>query len=99
MSRRPLLALGAAVLLALAPALVDRTASAQPAPEQTVWLKNGGFVRGALIELVPGDHVTVQLATGEIRRIPAAEIDRMSTSTAPPGSGATTAPADRKSVV
>lgn len=93
MSRRPWFALSAAVLLALAPVLVDRTASAQPAPEQTVWLKNGGFVRGALIELVPGDHVTVQLATGEIRRIPAAEIDRMSTSTAPPASsGATAAP-------
>jgi hypothetical protein len=75
----------------LACLLVAGWLGAQPAPEQTVWLKNGGFVRGALVELVPGDHVTVQLATGEIRKIPAAEIDRMSTSSAPPA--ASSAPA------
>ncbi|MCS6900897.1 MAG: hypothetical protein RMJ98_15035 [Myxococcales bacterium] len=65
---------------------------AQPAPEQTVWLKNGGFVRGTLVELVPGEHVTVQLVTGEIRKIPAREIDRMHTSAASPMAQPSAAP-------
>lgn len=52
-------------------------ALAQDTPEVTVWLKNGGVVRGAVIEVIPGDHTTVQLATGEIRKIPASEIERV----------------------
>ena len=38
-------------------------------PER-VSLRNGGVVRGALVEKVPGDHITLKLATGEIRTIP-----------------------------
>lgn len=80
------------IALALLPFVLSPTAQAQSAPEQTIWLKNGGFLRGALVELIPGDHVTVQLATGELRRIPAAEIDRMSTQMAPSEGSASMAP-------
>jgi len=41
----------------------------------TVWLKNGGIIRGELVELTPDDHVTVKLATGEVRRVEWAEVD------------------------
>lgn len=81
--RLPRAARAASASLALALLLALGAAHAQPAPEQSVWLKNGGFLRGALVELVPNDHVTLQLVTGEIRRIPAADIDRMTSSSAP----------------
>jgi hypothetical protein len=64
-----------AVALALAGAAI---AGAQEGPEQMVWLKGGGFVRGSLVELIPGDHVTVRLATGEVRRFSYADIERTS---------------------
>lgn len=88
--RLPRAARAASASLALALLLALGAADAQPAPEQSVWLKNGGFLRGALVELVPNDHVTLQLVTGEIRRIPAADIDRMTgtTAAAPPASSA-----------
>ena len=38
-------------------------------PEQLVWLHSGAVLRGAIIELVPGKTITLQLATGEIRQI------------------------------
>ena len=88
MSERRSTPLAAVLTLALlAPSLAPAPLAAQPAPEQTVWLKNGGFVRGALVELVPGDHVTLQLVTGEIRRILTTDIDRLGASPAPPSSG------------
>jgi hypothetical protein len=36
--------------------------------DETVYLKDGSIYRGELVEKVPGDHVTVKLATGEIKR-------------------------------
>lgn len=53
-------------------------AHADDVPEQRVWLKNGGFVRGELIDLAPGDHITIKLITGEVRKISWAEVDRTS---------------------
>jgi hypothetical protein len=38
-------------------------------PERTVILRGGATVRGELVESVLGDHTTLRLATGEIRRI------------------------------
>src|SRR4051812_30007389 len=39
-----------------------------------VVLVDGSEVQGELVEKVPGDHLTIQLATGEIRTIPWASI-------------------------
>src|SRR5689334_5431667 len=45
------------------------TAEAASAPSggATVYLKNGGFVRGELIELQPGSVARVKLADGKVR--------------------------------
>ncbi len=43
-----------------------------------VYLRSGGMVRGRVHEIIPGHHVTATLeATGEVRIIPWAEIDRV----------------------
>jgi hypothetical protein len=41
----------------------------------TVWLKDGSIVRGELVERVPDNHVTLKLATGEVRRIEWKDLD------------------------
>jgi hypothetical protein len=38
---------------------------AVPAGSDVVVLKSGGMVRGTLLEIIPNDHATVQLATGQ----------------------------------
>ncbi|MGZ6063273.1 MAG: hypothetical protein ACXWVM_12845 [Polyangiales bacterium] len=43
-------------------------AFAESAPALTVQLKTGATYHGELVERVPGDHVTLKLATGEVRR-------------------------------
>lgn len=63
--------------------MVVGTAGAQ-APPDVVELRNGGMVRGTLVENLPGDHVTIQLATGEVRTFPAAEVLRVGPAPAPP---------------
>src|SRR5262245_43414910 len=35
----------------------------------TVTLVDGSIIRGELVEMIKGDHVTVRIATGEVRRI------------------------------
>lgn len=89
---RAALSLSAALLLVASISSAD-----EGEPEQLVWLKNGGFVRGALIELVPDDHVTVKLPTGELRRIAFSDVERTSSSMSkptpePPASAPSTAP-------
>ncbi len=37
----------------------------QPAPSDNVVLKDGGSIKGTLIEVLPGDHATVQLPSGQ----------------------------------
>jgi hypothetical protein len=79
----------AAAALAMALALAGAAiAGAQEAPEQMVWLRGGGFVRGSLVELIPGDHVTVRLPTGEVRRFSYADIERTSAVGAAPSAPA-----------
>jgi hypothetical protein len=51
-----------------------RGAAQSPAPEQMLTLKSGAVLVGALVEYVPQSHVTLRLATGEIRRCDWAEI-------------------------
>jgi hypothetical protein len=43
----------------------------------TVHLRSGGMFRGRVTEIVPGDHVTVLLTTGESRRVVWRDVDRV----------------------
>lgn len=54
-----------AVLLAVAPNL------------DTVFLRDGGRLRGTVVEEAPGAGVTVQLVDGELRKVPAAAVVRV----------------------
>lgn len=40
-----------------------------------VLLKNGGMIRGAIVELVPGGHVLIRLPSGDERRFDMAEVE------------------------
>jgi hypothetical protein len=53
-------------VLGLALTLSSQTFAAPPS--DLVRLKNGGMVRGSIIELVPGSFVVVELKNGETRR-------------------------------
>lgn len=60
----------------------------------TVHLRSGGMFRGRVTEIVPGDHVTVLLTTGESRRIVWRDVDRVIVaSTAVPPAPTAAAPA------
>src|ERR1700685_813173 len=82
-------------------ALVTYLAGVRPAAadiDEWVRLKDGTVVQGALVELTPNDHITIHLATGEIRRSAWADIDSSGTGTsaasAPPPSMPPAAPTD-----
>lgn len=66
--RRPLIA--ASLALGLATAFVGGDASA----EEQVRMRDGSIFQGELVERIPGDHVTIRLATGEFRRLPWSDI-------------------------
>jgi len=55
-------------------------------PPDVLYLEGGGMVRGTIVENVPGDHVTIQLATGEVRTFASAQVVRvaMGEGTPPP---------------
>ena len=76
----------AAAAQAADPTLPPPPPAAAPAPAAsgTVFLKNGGFVRGELIELQPGVMVRVKLADGTVRDVPWAEVDHVTDPTLPP---------------
>lgn len=58
-------ALSAPAIVAFAP----RAALAQDTGADTVVLRDGGMLKGSLQEVLPGDHVTLQLANGQSARI------------------------------
>src|SRR5215469_15236889 len=67
------------------------TAPAVPAPGATsagggdvIYLKNGGLLRGTLIDAIPGAHARIQLATGEVATVQWADIGRIEHLTRPP---------------
>lgn len=73
---------------------------AQPAPpvERTVVTTDGAMYRGEVVEYVMGDHITLRLDTGEVRRIPFADAAQISpprakTPVAAPSAGMPAAPA------
>jgi hypothetical protein len=43
----------------------------------TVFLRDGGRLRGTVVEEAPGTGVTVQLVDGELRKVPAADVVRV----------------------
>jgi hypothetical protein len=64
----------------LPPPATSDGATATPSASATVdsvHLRNGGLYRGRVTEIVPGDHVTVQIEKGEMKKVPWAEIDRV----------------------
>ena len=62
-------------LAVLAVACLVWTSTASADDTITVWLKDGSMVRGELVERVPNKHLTIKLATGEVRKIEWTEID------------------------
>ena len=61
-----------------------------------VHLRTGGMFRGRVTEIVPGDHVTILLTTGESRKIPWRDVERVivaSTAIPPVATATPTAPA------
>jgi hypothetical protein len=72
----------ATFLVTTAYALPTRAEPPEPKPRaapvrhqrQVVWLRVGAVARGELVELVPGDHVTLLLATGEVRKYAWADV-------------------------
>jgi hypothetical protein len=82
--------------------LATLTAQAEPPPapsesavSDAVELKNGGYLRGLIVEVVPGSHVSLRLADGQVRQIPVVEIASAERSGKPVelGSGAAAATA------
>ena len=57
-------------------AIVLLTGAAMADSEQIVTLHDGSKFRGTLVELVKDDHVTIKLATGEVRKFPWADVDK-----------------------
>lgn len=70
-SRAPSVALALA-LLALLPSRA--ATAAEGAARVHVVLVDGGELQGELVEKIPGEAITIQLATGEVRRIPWASV-------------------------
>jgi hypothetical protein len=57
-------------------ALAALLAATEPGHD-TVFLKDGGELRGVVIEEAPGVSVTIQLPGGELRKLPAAQVQRV----------------------
>jgi hypothetical protein len=74
-------------------------ASSEAAVSDAVELKNGGYLRGLIIELEPGSHLSLRMPDGQVRRIPIAEIASADRGGKPvdlkpaPGASAATSPA------
>jgi hypothetical protein len=69
------------------PAAPPTSGTLLPTPPDSVYLRGGGLVRGRVHEVIPGDHITISLDTGDKRVIPWAEVDRVviaSASSIPP---------------
>ena len=78
---RPVLAASISIGLAIASlASQECPAHAQSAPsagDDVVYLRNGGMLRGTATEIVPGDHATIALASGQVATVQWAQIDRI----------------------
>jgi len=50
---------------------------------QDVLFKNGSKVRGQVVDIVPGDHVSIRFKSGEMRRFEWADVDRVMPASGP----------------
>lgn len=66
---------GPAAEKAATPATAETSTPAPGSDVDLVRLKNGGLVRGKLIELIPGDSVTIVTATGKTREYKMSEVE------------------------
>ncbi len=64
---------------AQAPVVVGNTGGTD-----TVYLKGGGMIRGHLVEVIPNDHATIALPTGQTAIVEWSRIDRIEQQQAPP---------------
>ena len=71
-------------LLACLPAAAALAQATAGAVQETITLRNGDVYSGRLVERVPGDHLTLQLATGEVKVIPWSEIPATPAGPPPP---------------
>ena len=76
------------LVIALSLAAPYAAFAADPAPAvdaaaQDVLFKNGSKVRGQVIDIMPGDHVTIRFKSGEARRFEWVDIDRVMPASGP----------------
>jgi hypothetical protein len=64
-------------------ALADPSAPA-PAARDSIYLKNGGIIRGTPVDAIPGDHARIELVTHEIQSVAWADVLRIEHGAAPP---------------
>jgi hypothetical protein len=96
-------ALAATLFAAAAPAF----AQAPPPPpgvasvgDEAVYLRDGGMLRGTIIEIITDDHVTISLANGQTARVDWSLVARIERREKAPGAGAPgTAPPAKTAVV
>ena len=72
------------------------------AMEDTIFMKNGGILRGTIVDAVPGTQARIQLVTGEIATVPwslIARIEQGAVATPPPPPVATVPQARRRALV
>jgi hypothetical protein len=89
LAARPRLATPVATLVAVVALTAASPAVAQESPAQgqpaaatntgtdTIDLKSGGLLRGTIIEAIPNSHARIQLATGEVAKVPWSDIARI----------------------
>jgi hypothetical protein len=63
-------------------------AATSPAGSDIITMKNGGLLRGTIIEALPGVQARIQLATGEIVTVAWPQISRIEQGAAPPAPAA-----------
>ena len=66
------------------PGAAPAAPAAAGSASSVVFLKNGGLLRGELMELQPGTLVRMKLADGTVRDLPWAEVDRITDPSLPP---------------
>src|SRR5258708_5814996 len=49
-----------------------------------IYMKNGGMLRGTIVDAIPNSQARIQLATGEIATVPWSEIARIEHGATPP---------------
>ena len=68
-----------AIAVLVAPEVRAQAPASEPKADQAaladaIELKNGAYLRGLILEVDPASHLTIKLPTGEVRKIPVAEI-------------------------